>query len=148
LSSDDFPDVRVTDTHPLFDVDLPPSDAVPAPGSGWITIPHKGKKLSFAVAAAAGSVPSPSPTTTTAVTAVNPNPALDLSKADLDKLSKEGVHKLYNAGFNVNVPKATKLTKDQLIATYVARSNAPIVPNPPQAQGPQASDHLTMHGGP
>ena len=115
-------------------------------GGGWFTTPPRGRRQrqaaakhqqSFAAAAAANPAPTnPAPTPS------------ELSKADLDKLPKPDVIRTYNQRFNGNMAANTKLSKDAIIASYLAKINAP----PPTTQDPATTDpdtdYLPVHGCP
>jgi hypothetical protein len=87
------------------------AEASPA---GWITIPRNGKKVSFTVAVQNPTPPQPQ-TTPSSWSPTLPNPALDLTKANLEKLSKDEVRRLLNIRFNANVHPKTHSSKDALI---------------------------------
>ena len=55
-----------------------------------------------------------------------------MSKADLDLLSKPDVIRTFNLRFNGGMPANTKLSKEAIIASYVAKTNAP----PPKPKNP------------
>ena len=111
-------------------------------GGGWFTTPPRGRprqaaqcrqQQSFAAAAAkaTGSV------TVAPITAHGPpipmGPATtEMTKADLDKLPKPDVIRTFNQRFNGSMAANMKLSKDTIIASYLAKINAP----PPQPKAP------------
>ena len=103
-------------------------------GGGWFTTPpprnrHQcqavaKRQQSFAPAAAA-QPPAAPPTASS-------GPLSGMSKADLNLLSKPDVICTYNLRFNGGMPANTKLSKEAIIASYVAKTNAP----PPKPKSP------------
>ena len=102
-------------------------------GGGWFTTPPRNRRQRQAAskrqqsfAAAAASTPPAAPT------AAHPSPAgPELTKADLDNLSKPDVIRTYNQRFRGSMAANTKLSKDAIVASYLAKVNAP--PPPPKA---------------
>ena len=114
----DFP--PITDA---IDVDAIPSEEEanwlrPSGRQNW----RRNQPASFA-AAAATPVANPA----TAVT-----PSTDLNKADLDKLSKADLIRIFNARFNGGMATKTQLSKDAIVASYIAKTNAPAPKPKPQ----------------
>ena len=102
-------------------------------GGGWLTTPprsrhahqaaqHRQRSFVAAATLATGSTaPMPISTHGPAVPVT-----MDLSKADLDQLSKPDVIWTFNQCFNHSVPANTKLSKEALITSYIAKTNAPL----------------------
>ena len=128
----EFPPLNVYGTE-LYDTNTIPSEEE---GGNWLRpTGHQNRRrnqrepASFAVAV---STPIANPTPATAM-----NPAIatrDLSKADLDKLPKADVIRAFNSRFNGGMSSNTKMSKDSIVATYIAKSNAP--PPPPTRPKP------------
>ena len=141
---DGFSPIALSKDHPVFEIEnrvnLVENEIVAEVPASWITVPRKGKKVSFAAAVKA-TTPPPSQDKIPTITQVHPSPALDLTKADLETKTKEEVRRLFNLRFNTNISQWTKMTKDALIASYIAKSNAP--PTPPAPPKPQAPKILT-----
>ena len=141
---DGFPPIALSKDHLVFEIEnrvnLAENEIVAEVPAGWITVPRKGKKVSFAAAVKA-TTPTPSQDKIPPITQVHPSPALDLTKADLDTKTKKEVRRLFNLHFNTNISQRTKMTKDALIASYIAKSNAP--PVPPTTPKPQVPKVLT-----
>ena len=141
---DSFPPITLSKDHPVFEIEnrinLAENEIITEVPAGWITVPRKGKKVSFAAAVKA-TTPPPSQDKIPPITQIHPNLALDLTKADLDTKTKEEVRRLFNLRFNTNISQRTKMTKDALIASYIAKSNAP--PAPPTPPRPQVPKILT-----
>jgi len=133
-SQDDFV-VHDGPTHPAldFDNDVCPSDVVSVPG-GWITPNPKwhGRKTTLWAAVAAKPAPAPAPAPPVA-SPLPPSISTDLTKADLERLPKEALHKVYGDRFGTHVKATT--SKDAIIASYVARihvpTKLPVAPKPP-----------------
>jgi len=125
--SDDF---RMTDADfpapnmPSYgsSITQPPPDA-DIPANGWITVPQKGTKISFATAAAkpASTASAAAPTT--------PPSTMDLQRSDFDKMTKEQVRLAYNLRFNANM-SGKNHTKESIAAAYIAKANAAPKPAP------------------
>jgi hypothetical protein len=102
-------------------------------GSGWFTTPPCGRRphqaaqrrqRSFAAAAATAAAP----TMTTAPPNTTSGPATtEMTKADLDKLPKPDVIRTFNQRFNGGMPANTKLSKDAVIASYLAKVSSSIL---------------------
>ena len=101
-------------------------------GGGWFTTPPPRnrrqrqaaakRQQSFATAAAAHAAPNPP---------AAPPAGPELTKADLDKLAKPDIIRTYNQRFRGSMATNTKLSKDAIVASYLAKVNAP--PPPPKA---------------
>ena len=111
-------------------------------GGGWFTTPPRGRRQrqaaakrqqSFAAAAAANPAPK-TPATS------------ELTKEDLDKLPKPDVIRTYNQRFNGNMAANTKLSKEAIIASYLAKINAPTPPPkaPPRANPTPTTTQYTI----
>ena len=140
-SHDDFV-VHDGPIHPAldFDQDVRPSDVISVPG-GWIT-PNprrRGRKAaSWASVAAQPAPPSaPAPPVASSLPLPPPSASTDLTKADLEKLPKEALRKVYGDRFGTRVKATT--SKDAIIASYVARVHAPAkLPAAPKPPTPKA----------
>ena len=133
-SQDDFV-VHDGLTHPAldFDKDVRASDVITVPGR-WITPNPKWRGCRAASWATVAAKPAPTPAPAPPIASpLPPSISTDLTKADLEKLPKEALHKVYGNHFGTCVKATT--SKDVIIASYVARVHAPaklpVAPKPP-----------------
>ena len=116
-------------------------------GGGWFTTPPRNRRQrqaaakrqqSFAAAVAAPAAAHP--------TLPAQAPIQELTKADLDKLPKPDVIRTYNQRFNGSMAANTKLSKDAIVASYLAKINAPPPPpkTPPKPTPPPTTTQYTI----
>jgi len=150
-SQDDFI-VHDGPTHPTldFDKDVRTSDVVTIPG-GWI-IPnpkqHGHKAISWAtVVAKLALTLAPAPPVASPLPLFPPSISTDLTKADLEKLPKEALCKVYGDHFGTRVKATT--SKDTIIASYVARIHAPaklpVAPKLPTPKAITSTQYTVVH---
>ena len=136
VSLQDFPPI----TNDVIDIDAIPSEE--DGGANWLRPSgrqnqhHRGKpkpKPTTLAAAVATPTPTPTPVWMAPLGPTIP-PASDLCKSDLQLLPRADLIRTFNTRFNGGMSTKTQLSKDAIIAAYIAKSNAPVVqpkPKPP-----------------
>ena len=149
-SLQDFPPI----TTDVIDVDAIPSEEDGRANwlrpSGRQNQHHRSKpkpKLSTFTAAVATPTPAPTPVWMAPLGPTIP-PASDLCKSDLQLLPRADLIRTFNARFNGSMSSKTQLSKDAIIASYIAKSNAPVVQPkpkpPPQPARPATTTQYTI----
>jgi hypothetical protein len=149
-SLQDFPPIITN----MIDADAIPSEE--DGGANWLRPSgcqnqhHRGKpkpKPSTFAAVAATPTPAPTPVWMAPLGPTIP-PASDLCKSDLQLLPRADLIHTFNARFNGGMSLKTQLSKDTIIASYIAKSNTPVVQPkpkpPPQPARPATTTQYTI----